>query len=64
VSQLKAEHKVKRMNINVEAGLHAAFNESAGPWSVKSSARPPDPVATGGSRQPLCNSNKTSCRKR
>ncbi len=25
MSQLKAEHKVKRMNINVEASLHAAF---------------------------------------
>ena len=25
MSQLKAEHKVKRMNINVEVGLHNAF---------------------------------------
>jgi hypothetical protein len=28
VSQLKAEHKVKRMNINVEASLHAAFKSA------------------------------------
>ncbi len=37
--------------------------ESAAPWSAKSSARPPNPVATKGSRQPLCNFNKTSRRK-
>ena len=28
MSQLKAEHKVKRMNINVEASLHAAFKSA------------------------------------
>ena len=28
MSQLKDEHKVKRMNINVEAGLHAVFKSA------------------------------------
>jgi hypothetical protein len=46
------------------AGARApSSTESAGPWSVKSSARPPEPVATKRSRQPLCKFNKTSCRK-
>ena len=28
MSQLKDEHKVKRMNINVEVGLHNAFKSA------------------------------------
>ncbi len=50
-----------------QAGLSlseiARSTASAAPWSAKSSARPPKPVATKGSRQPLCNFNKTSSRK-